>query len=219
MIAAVQAFQPRKLVGGVAVLLLHLLVVAALLSATQLTVHPVTETREIILHLVAPEAPPQRNEKKVPAAKPTAIREPAPVFVPPPAFTPPATSRAPALNGLNRQLFGCSPDQLASATAEERAACASASLGPRYDPGATDYRDHTGRSKSAAQWARDRARKNAPMLLPCMSPAGFSPLYTAYCLAKTAVTGKLEGESQMGYQDIPDHIANEGDSRMAPDPH
>ncbi|HEY8947925.1 MAG TPA: hypothetical protein VIM56_03475 [Rhizomicrobium sp.] len=220
MIAAVQAFEPRRLVGGAAVLLLHLLVIAALLSTTRWTFAPTSEPKEIILHLIAPKSEPNPEEKKkLPTAAPRTVREPAPAFVPPPAFTPPTTSTAPALNGLNRQLFGCTPDALASATPAERAACASASLGPRYDPGATDFRDHTDRSRSAAQWARDRARKNSPLLLPCMSPDGWSPLYTAYCLAKTAVTGKLEGESQRGYQDQPDHIANEGDTRLAPVPH
>jgi len=219
MIAAVQAFEPRKLAGGAAVLLLHLLVIAALLSTTRWTAQPIAEPKEIILHLIAP--PPKVAEKKEPAKAPKAkpLRQATPAFVPPPAFTPPVTSTAPPLNGLNRQFFGCTPDALASATPEERAACASASLAPRYDPGATDFRDHTDRSKSAAQWARDRARKNDPLLLPCMSPDGWSPLYTAYCLAKTAVTGKLEGENQRGYQDQPDHIANEGDTRMAPVPH
>lgn len=219
MIAAVQAFEPRKLAGGAAVLLLHLFVILALLSITRWSVPPIAEPKEIILNLITPKPIPKIDEKKKPATKPKAVHEPAPAFVPPPRFTPQTPSTAPALNGINRQLFGCTPDALASATPQERAACASASLGPRYDPGATDFRDHTDRSKSAAQWARDRARKNAPLLLPCMSPAGFSPLYTAYCLAKTAVTGKLEGEDQMGYQDLPDHIANEGDTRMAPVPH
>jgi hypothetical protein len=217
MIAAAQAFQPRKLVGGAAVLILHLLVIAALLSATRWSIAPLVEPKEIILNLITPQTIPRPDERKSPATK--SAHEPAPAFVPPPAFTPQTPSTAPALNGINRQLFGCTPDALASATPEERAACASASLGPRFDPGAADFRDHTDRSKSAAQWARDRARKNAPLLLPCMSPAGFSPLYTAYCLAKTAVTGKLEGENQTGYQDMPDHIANEGDTRMAPIPH
>lgn len=216
MIVAVQAFQPRKLVGGAAVLILHLLVIAALLSATRWSVAPLVEPKEIILNLITPRTIPKPDEGKSPATK--AAHEPTPAFVPPPAFTPQTPSAAPALNGINRQLFGCTPDVLATATPEERTACASASLGPRFDPGATDFRDHTDRSRSAAQWARDRARKNAPLLLPCMSPAGFSPLYTAYCLAKTAVTGKLEGESQTGYQDVPDHIANEGDTRMAPVP-
>ena len=212
MLAAVQAFEPRRLVGGAAVLLLHLLVILALLSTTRWTVHQIAEPKEIILNLIAPKPTPKIEEKKVPAKSLRPIHQAVPAFVPPPAFTPPP-STAPALNGLNHQLFGCTPDALALATPEERAACASASLGPRYDPGATDYRDHTDRSKSAAQWTRDRARKNAPLLLPCMSPDGWSPLYTAYCLAKTAVTGKLEGESQRGYQDKP----AEGHPHLSPD--
>jgi hypothetical protein len=143
----------------------------------------------------------------------------APAFVPPATFTPAPDTAIPQPNGLNRQLFGCAPDQLATATAEERAACASASLGPRYDPGATDYRDHTDRSKNAVQWARDRARKNAPLLLPCMSPQAMGvSLYTLYCLGKAAATGKFDKDDP-GYGDMPDHIANEGDTRMAPVPH
>lgn len=217
MIAA--SFEPRKLAGAAAVLILHLIAIAALLSATRWHDLHIAAQKEIILQLITPKAPAKPKPPKTQTAKPKSAREPAPAFVPPSTFTPPPSSTAPALNGLNHQLFGCSPDQLATATPEERAACASASLGPRYDPGATDYRDHTNRSKNAAQWARDRARKNAPLLLPCMSPDGFSPLYTAYCLAKTAVTGKIDTEGQRGYQDTPDHIANEGDTRMAPVPH
>jgi len=218
MIAAVQALEPRRLAGGLAVLVLHLLIIAALLSATHWKELQSEQSKEIILRLIAPKRLPE-PVKQIPLPKPVAVSRSAPAFVPPATFTPPPDISMPQLNGLNRQLFGCSPDQLATATAEERAACASASLGPGYDSAATDYRDHTDRSKSAVQWARDRARKNAPLLLPCMSPDGWSPLYTAYCLAKTAVTGKLEGESQKGYQDKADHIANEGDTRMAPVPH
>ena len=218
MIAAVQALEPRRLVGGLAVLVLHLLIIAALLSATRWNEQQSEQTREILLHLITPKRL-REPVKQIPLPKPATALRPAPAFVPPATFTPPPDISAPQLNGLNRQLFGCSPNQLAAATAQERAACASASLGPQYDPGATDYRDHTDRSKNRVQWARDRARKNAPLLLPCMSPAGIAPLYTAYCLAKSALTGNLDAESQPGYQDMPDHIANEGDSRMAPVPH
>ena len=218
MIAMARAFEPRRLAGGFAVLVLHLIVIAALLSATHWSEQQNEQTKEIILHLITPKRLPEPVKETL-ARKPVATPKPAPAFVPPATFTPPVDNSLPQLNGLNQQLFGCAPDQLASATAQQRAACASASLGPRFDPGATDYRDHTGRSKNRVQWARDRARKNAPLLLPCMSPAGIAPLYTAYCLAKSALTGKLDAESQPGYQDMPDHIVNEGDTRMAPVPH
>jgi len=214
-LGGVNAFEPRKFAGGAIVLALHLLVIAMLLRATQWHAEPATVVKEIIIHLIAPPKPPQskpEEEKKI------APRTESPSTARPYSFTPPTTLPAMPSSGLNQQLFGCTPDQLATASPEQRAHCASASLGPRYDPSATDYRDHTDRSKNTAQWFRDRARKNAPMLLPCMSPAGFSPLYTAYCLAKTAVAGKLEGESQFGYQDMPDHQVNEGDTRMAPTP-
>jgi|SRR6185312_1581916 hypothetical protein len=218
MIAMARAFEPRRLAGGFAVLVLHLIVIAALLSATRWSEQQNEQTKEIILHLITPKPLPEPVKETL-ARKPVATPKPAPAFVPPATFAPPVDNSLPQLNGLNQQLFGCAPDQLASATAQQRAACASASLGPRFDPGATDYRDHTGRSKNRVQWARDRARKNAPLLLPCMSPAGIAPLYTAYCLAKSALTGKLDAESQPGYQDMPDHIVNEGDTRMAPVPH
>jgi hypothetical protein len=217
MIAA--ALEPRKLAGAAAVLILHLIAIAALVSATHWHGSYTGTPKEIILHLITPKAPAKPEAQKARIAKPEADHKPAPAFVPPSTFTPPSSSTAPPLNGLNRQLFGCAPDQLATATPEERAACASASLGPTYDPGATDWRDHTNRSKNAAQWARDRARKNAPLLLPCMSPqaAGVS-LYTLYCLGKAAMTGKFD-KTDPDYGDMPDHIANEGDTRMAPVPH
>ena len=215
LLAGAKAFEPRRFAGGAIVLALHLLVIAMLLRATAWHAEPVTAAKEIVIRLIAPPKPqPTRSEEKK-TAPPRRLALPENSY----SFTPPAALPAMPSDGLNRQLFGCTPDQLAAATPEQRAHCASASLGPRYDPTATDYRDHTDRSKNAAQWFRDRARKNAPMLLPCMSPAGFSPLYTAYCLAKTAVTGKLEGESQFGYQDMPDHQVNEGNTRMAPTPH
>jgi len=212
------ALEPRKLAGAAAVLILHLIVIAALLSATRWYDFHTEAPKEIILQLITPKAPAKPEPQKTQTAKPKPVHEPASAFVPPSTFAPPPSSAAPSLNGLNHQLFGCSPDQLATATPEERAACASASLGPTYDPGATDYRDHTNRSKNAAQWARDRARKNAPLLLPCMSPqaAGVS-LYTLYCLGKAAMTGKFD-KTDPGYGDMPDHIANEGDTRMAPVP-
>ena len=214
------ALQPRRLAGGTAVALLHLVVIVLLLHATQRHVQPAPSVKEIILRLVAQpqmRGPPMHKSGKSEerSARPRRIL---------PAENPHGSSfksfeKVPAMpsSGLSQQLFGCSPDQLATATAEQRARCAS--LGPQYDAGATDYRDHTDRSKSAALWFRDRARKNAPLLLPCMSPAGWSPLYTAYCLAKSAVTRKLDPEEQPGYQDMPDHAVNEGDTRLAPTPH
>jgi len=217
-VRSVTTFQPQKLAGGLVVLALHLFVIAMLLRTTQWHAQPAASAKEIVLRLIAPPAA-QAPTNTQPVEKYAAPKR-APTRTPHEfSFAPPSTFPAAPPSGLSQQLFGCSPDQLATATAGQRARCASASLGPPYDAGATDYRDHTDRSKSAAQWFRDRARKNAPLLLPCMSPAGWSPLYTAYCMAKTAVTGKLDVEDQLGYQDMPDHAVNEGDTRMAPTPH
>jgi hypothetical protein len=215
---ALQRFPLRRLTGALAVFALHVAIVIAFLSATQWSDHRIAQTGEVVLHLVLlqtpkPEAPP-KPPKKTATPRATPIHSPAADFV-----VPPDPRSAPQTNGLARPFFDCSPAQLESATPRERAACASASLSPHVDPGEVDYRDHTDRSKSAALWARDRARKNAPLLLPCMSPDGFSPLYTAYCLGKSALGGKIDREDQPGYQDQPDHTANDGDTRMAPTPH
>jgi hypothetical protein len=206
----------RKFGGAAAVLALHILIIAAFLSATRWSVYHGERTREIVLHLVTPQVPKTKIALK-PRKKVTVPRIPSSSSLLP-SFALPKTLAAPQTNGAGAQFFDCTPGQMEAATPEERAACASAALTPRYDPGQTDYRDHTDRSKSAALWARGRARKNAPFLLPCMSPAGFSPLYTAYCLGKAAVQGKIDTESQPGYEDMPEHAANDGDTRMAPAP-
>lgn len=210
-------FSLRRFGGFAAVLVLHIAIVVAFLNATQWRERHNAQIKEVVLHLVTLPAP-----KPEPAAKNqkrAAVRRAAPTAAPHAFFVPPSILNAPRTNGLSGPFFDCSPDQLTTATPEERAACASASLAQRYDPHAVDYRDHTDRSKSAALWAEDRARKNAPFLLPCMSPGGFNPLYTAYCLGKSAVQGKVDPKDQPGYQDMPDHAVNEGDTRMAPAPH
>jgi hypothetical protein len=209
-------FPLRRLAGAFAVLVLHAAIIFAFLNATQWRERHVAQTKEIVLHLVNLPAPKSEPVTKNP--KHVIARRSAPNTAPPAFFVPPSILNAPQTNGLRQRLFDCSREQLATATPEERAACASASLTPRYDPGAVDYRDHTDRSKSAALWAEDRARKNAPFLLPCMSPGGFNPLYTAYCLGKGAVQGKIDPKDQPGYQDMPQHAANDGDTRMAPAP-
>jgi hypothetical protein len=211
-------FSLRKSAGATTVLLFHILILAAFLSATRWNDYPAKERREIVLYLVTPQTPKPKEVAKAPRK----IAGPRGTF----SYSPPATSfvlpetmTAPAMNGQSGQFFDCKADQLATATQQQRTACAAASLSPRYDPNDVDFRDHTDRSKNAVQWARDRARKNAPLLLPCMSPGMFDPVYTAYCLGKTALQGKIDPESQPGYQDLPDHVVNEGDTRMAPTPH
>lgn len=52
---------------------------------------------------------------------------------------------------------------------------------------------NTNRSHDAALWFRGRARKNAPLLLPCMDPyAAGVGLSTVLCLGKAAMSGKLD---------------------------
>ena len=76
-----------------------------------------------------------------------------------------------------------------------------------------DFRDHVNRSADAAHWERGRARKNNPLLLPCMNPqaAGIS-LGTLLCLGEGAVEG-FDLDNQPGYGDTPTvtHVPNNGD--------
>ncbi len=218
---AVQAFPARRIAGGLAVLALHLLAILALISVTHYRLSVEQQPREIILRLLAPPTPKLETPTPAPEAAKKKIVPRSSVIMLPPALTRPLAvpPGGATLEGLRRGLFDCALSNQLNLTLEERAQCAAASNGPRFDPNGTDYRDHTGRSRDAALWARDRARKNAPGLLPCMSPAGFSPLYTLACLGKSAVEGRIDPESQPGYQDMPDHETNEGDTRMAPVPH
>jgi len=119
---------------------------------------------------------------------------------------PPAPS--PSLDGLHGSLFGCA--DLDKLSPEERARCGSALAVP---DNSVDFRDGVNRSRSAALWEQRRERKNAPLLLPCMNPNGFSPLGTALCLAKSAAEGGFKPDEQPSYADPRTvmHLPNNGD--------
>jgi hypothetical protein len=207
-----QSSAARRTAGAALVLLLHIALVAALINAISETPRIAQAEREIMLQFL----PPPNKPKPLPGHR--SEGRPSPALPDYHGITlPPAAPEAPSLGGLGRSLFGCSPENLANLPPDERTRCAAAmAMGPGNS---VDFRDHVNRSADAALWERDRARKNSPFLLPCMSPQGFSPLYTAYCAAKTALDGKFDPEDQLGYQDLPDHTVNEGNTRMAPVPH
>jgi hypothetical protein len=207
---------PRKLVSAGAVVLLHLLVLALWLAPRPAARHR-PEPRETILYL----PPLTKPEPPKPVAPPP--RESRPIVRLPPlpgsrAITIPLSkdNTAPALPGLGRSLFGCRPENFANLSPEDQAACASASNGPK-PPGAPDFRDHSDHVPGAALWARQKARKNGPLLLPCASTQSiFATLSTATlaCLAKGAVNG-MDVDAQPMYGDKPEdtHLPNNGDPR------
>jgi hypothetical protein len=114
--------------------------------------------------------------------------------------------------GLNQSLFGCDGTNREALTPQERAHCAAAPYGMHPGNG-VDWRDHTPDSRYAALWAQGRDRKNAPLLLPCMSPVGFSPLAVAACAAKAVVEGRIKPDEQSSYADKVEtfHLPNNGD--------
>ena len=69
-------------------------------------------------------------------------------------------------------------------------------------------------ARAAALWARGRARRNAPGLLPCMNSRGLGVgLGTLLCLEK-GVTQGFKPDEQQSYGDPPPeqvHVPNNGD--------
>ena len=158
-------YRDKALSGGL-VLLLHILLLIALLSA-RVKVHD-TETRETILRLLpflrsepAPTpAAPASNSAVVPIRKPVPPIVPA-IVTPQPA-EPSATVLAPALNG-------CTLENLANLPPDQRATCA-AQLNTAA--GAAQAKARAGlnqptRSKSPADWAQAIVKRNTPAKVDC----------------------------------------------------
>jgi len=198
----------HRLAGAGFVVVLHVMLIALLLRAGFVQ-HLFQPARETILVLTPP--------KPVPAVTPPA--PPPPVPVPqvrlPNAQALPAPQASPgvdlkSLENFGRALLDCRPENIANLPPEQRGRCNALSLKPRGD---VDFADHTDRSRDAALWARGRARKNGPALLPCMSNQGIGVgLGTLLCLGKGAVDG-FNPQEQPIYGDRPQevHVPNGGD--------
>ncbi|HUO92910.1 MAG TPA: hypothetical protein VMU22_08305 [Rhizomicrobium sp.] len=147
------------------VLLLHILVLAALLSA-RVKVHD-TAPRETILRLLpflrsapAPEAAPASIPSVVPMRRP--VPPVMPAIAPPQPAEPSATVLAPALNG-------CTLENLANLPPDQRAACATRL---NTAAGAAQAKARAGlnqptRSKSAETWAQAIVKRNTPAKVDC----------------------------------------------------
>jgi hypothetical protein len=204
----------RQIASIVGVGLLHIAAVAFLAQATfvNMPTHPIA--RAIEIWFVFPpkvQAKPKPREEK----KPERGRAPQTMSAPGDhLFTVPSWFGKPKQGGISQTLLGCEPDHIALLSPAERAKCPSVAAASRdRDKDAVDYTDHTDRSKDRALWARGRARKNAPPLLPCASPyaAGVS-LGTLLCLAKGVADG-FDLDAQPGYMDKLEiiHVPNNGD--------
>lgn len=201
----------RRIASAGAVLVLHLILLGLWLNAST-TVRPRNAPRETILYLSQPKP---EIKPAVPARPQPKVR--APTLPGSSAITVPAMkdNDAKALQGLGRALFDCRVENLSMLTPEQQAGCASASSGMKRDD-SVDFADHTNRVRDAALWARQKARKNGPALLPCASAQSiYATLSTATlaCLANGAING-MNLDAQPMYGDKPEaegHVPNNGD--------
>jgi hypothetical protein len=201
----------QRLTGAVLVALLHIAIVALLLDATLAPRGP-RPARETMLHLAPPPPPPPKAE-----IEPAAPRAPATLRLPDyqGIVLPPAKAEKLPEN-LGVLLFGCRPENISQLPPEQRALCAQKTTGLKPD-GSVDFTDHTGRSRSAALWARGRARKNGPLLMPCASNTSIGVgIGTALCLANGVING-FKPDEQAIYGDRPQdvHVPNNGDPHPA----
>jgi hypothetical protein len=200
-----------RIAGAALVAALHVAIVVLLLHAS-FAPHASAPARETILYLAPPTPPLADKPAPLPKAPAPAVRLPALHMI--------ALPRAPgidpkALEGFGRALTDCRPENIANLAQEERHRCDALSLKPRDD---VDFADHTDKqSHDAALWARGRARKNGPLLLPCMSNQGVGVgLGTLLCLGQGLAKG-FKPDELASYGDIPEqvHVPNAGDPRPA----
>jgi hypothetical protein len=112
---------PRKLVSGTAVLALHVLLLIALAAALHHPadmISPAGRLVEVFLHPLPRAYTPPQPELIRPSRELTA-----PDIVAPQIDIAPEAPPAASLEGINRALFGCGADKLATMTADERAHC------------------------------------------------------------------------------------------------
>jgi hypothetical protein len=197
----------RRMGSALLVVLLHALVILALLRATIQTTEKPSPVRELILRFVQPAAPPKAKPEVLP---PPTFRliAPAPQVSPAPgeSTAPPATNNEGSLRGLYFYLYECTPENFANLTETEKARCAQASLSPVPND-TRKVLNQPSRAKEAPRWQRALARKKNPALLPCMSPGGFNPLATAYCLGKAGAKGGFgDLDDAPGYGDAPSAV-------------
>jgi hypothetical protein len=193
------AIDPRRLVSALVVVLLHGLLVLALLHATVHRATRASPAQELIMQFFRPPAPAKPETAPPPPvmAAPSTPRANG-LVVPPPAAAPNGS----ALQGLHQFLFDCAPENLGNLTPEERTQCEGQALAPNPDE-TNSLRNFPSQSRGAAHWARGLARKQNPLLLPCMHAQGL-PLSpdVIYCLGKAAVTGNFgDLDEASGYGD------------------
>jgi hypothetical protein len=125
---------PRRVVSAGAVLLLHLLVIAAFVEAIRVTSHVPAVTQDVEVFFPARAHRPQPLPENIP---PHLMRPEMPKAVAPaiPPATPSITGvpSPGAISGVGRALFGCAPEKLDRLSPEARTGCLSFSPGKPHE--------------------------------------------------------------------------------------
>lgn len=178
----------RRFYTLVLVGLLHALAVAGLLQMVVVETapqspQPKTETVVALLH-----EPPA-----APAAPSRAPRRPlahVPLLPPVPYFDPQAWQSLPAPQAaehvLTIALSACDPGRYDLASLEVRGVCDRIGLALKSDPGHFGVKQDI---DDPVHWRRELARREAPVLAPCMSPNGVDVLFTLQCVYETIFFG------------------------------
>jgi len=192
------------------VLILHTLLILALARFMVRPQNPAFRTVpqarlfEMIIDTARFPVPGTAKRAPRPAPVRAAVRpvpQTAPLAEPPPPAVP---TPAPDIRGFGQALTGCAPENLANLDDAERSRCGKFGALPSHDPGAVDYADRADQIPGAKRWARELARKKAPLLLPCGNPYSADPVYTGACIIANIANGftfKQQYENQPGYSD------------------
>jgi hypothetical protein len=174
----------RRIIAIGGVLLIHLLIVALILSGTPRMFGTRADSGEIFFVF----APIPTSGEKLPTAAPTRP-ERAPVFRQQTISPGASVAPAPQINGLGQSLLQCAPENLANLSPEELDRCPSASVVP--SPGDAipgTVREH---AVNAEAWSAAIARRNTPFKAPCSTLRAIPEDVTTGRTAKVIIVDPL----------------------------
>jgi len=203
MMKARSGNRAHRAVSILLVLILHTLLVLALLRFMVRPQNSAFREAPRLFEMMIDTArlPAPRTRKGAPRPAPArAAVEPAPQI--PPLAEPLSPTPTPDIRAFGQALVGCAPENVTNLTEAQRSQCRKFGALPSYDPSAVDYADRS--VPGAKRWARELARKNAPLLLPCGNSRSADPVYTGACIIANIANGftfKQQYENQPGYSD------------------
>jgi hypothetical protein len=208
MMEASSGNRTHRAVSILLVLVLHALLIFALLrfmaGPQNSAFVPETHLFEMIINTA--RFPKPSTTKPAPALAPR-IAQPLPqTRVPREPVAPSFPTPAPDIRGFGQALADCAPEKLSGLDQAQRARCQRFGASTSHDPSAVDYADHSNEVRGAKQWARELARKKAPLLLPCGNAKAVDFVYTGACIIANIANGftfQKQYENQPAYFDEP----------------